>query len=373
MPEPKIILTTEQQLAVDSACACLKTEEPLYRIGGYAGTGKTTVAKFITKDNSGCMPCAFTGKAALRLREKGLHDSRTIHSIIYEYNQEEEIFELRDDVDGDWFLIDEGSMISTILWCDIQTFNKPIIVLGDPGQLEPVGDDPNLMKEPDIVLQEIQRQAKESSIIQFATDIRLGLNYFNNIYKQEEVELFKKERFPLVEDLLWADIIICGYNRTRNNINLKIRNSKEHKGLLCKGERIIILQNNRNKGVFNGQLLTVDTFNVMKTISKVKCIDDFGESYNLTLVNAQFGAGKNIQHKEIKDLIDRKEVGYHWKDLQNLVLADYGYAITCHKSQGSEWNKVVVIDEQCPKLWEASRWRYTAITRAAKQLKFFFK
>jgi exodeoxyribonuclease-5 len=364
-------LTEKQQLAIDNAFAAIDRQDRVYKIGGYAGTGKTTVAKYIKeKLNLECMPCAFTGKAALRLRQKGIPEARTIHSTIYYCNPKNKEFYLRDELDGDWFMVDEASMISKLLWDDLQTFKLSILLIGDPGQLEPVGNDPQLMLKCDIVLDEIHRQASESGIIQFATDVRLS-NILKKTYK--DIEFLKY--MPSSDELLWANIILCGFNRTRCQINSAIRNRNKRRNVIEVGEPIIILQNNRLAGVFNGQILTVETVDsIQDEVVWVTAITDDGEEHlELQLKREQFGKEKLIFEKR-QSANPFERVKYKTekeKDLERrLVYADYGYATTCHKSQGSEWDKVLVIDEQCD-LWNPVRWRYTAITRAAKELKFF--
>lgn len=355
-PAPaKEMLSYEQLLAVDKAIQSIGNNK-LFRIGGYAGTGKTTVAKYIAADITGCMPCAFTGKAAYRLIEKGLH-AQTIHSLIYQINGLDE-FELRTDVPGDWFLIDEGSMISRDIWADLNTFGLPILLLGDPGQLEPIGNDPKLMHTPDIILEEIHRQAEGNGIIQFATDIRRGCaeRINDNGYNYEDVDIYHGKR-PTYGDLEWADVVLCGFNRTRCKVNRIMRQQKGFKGLLEEGERIICLKNDREQGVFNGQMFTV------KSIERdteryiwANCLTDMGQVITLKLFKEAFGQLKSLKPREIP---------------RGSVAADWAYAITGHKSQGSEWDNVLVIDEQC-KIWDPVRWRYTVATRASRKLKYYF-
>lgn len=343
-------------LAVERAIEAIEDGDKLFRIGGYAGTGKTTIARHIVEKNKGAMVCAFTGKAAYRLRQKGLSIAQTIHRTIYNYDPGSHKFHRKNSIDGKYFLIDEGSMISAALWKDITHFSKPVILLGDPGQLEPVGKDPNLMKDPDVVLDKIHRQAEGSGIISFATDIRLGDYPYNKTVYYTNVEIIKNNP-PSKEDVMWADIVICGFNKTRHKINKWYRQLKGHDGFVNEGEQVICLKNNMELGVFNGQILTVT--GPPKTNGELftaPC-EDNGTRLNLTFLKLAFG--KTIKNDKLKDT-------------RNAVVADYGYAITCHKSQGSEWDKVVVIDQQCPRAWEPARWRYTAITRAAKELRYYF-
>jgi len=351
------ILTNEQKQAVDGAVGAVKNGTDLYRIGGYAGTGKTTVAKYIAAGLKRGMFCAFTGKAACRLTQKGLA-SITIHRTIYDFDPYSWKFFKKEMLDGDYFLIDEGSMISTTLWDDIESFAKPVIMLGDPGQLDPVGGDPRLMHKPDIILEQIHRQAADCGIVQYATDIRLDKYTPDARYPDVQITYGQN---PKVKDLKWANIIICGYNRTRIKLNRKIRQINGYTGLLTPGESIICLRNNMKISIFNGQILTVQkVISQTKRIITAECTTDDGRTIRLPLLKEQFN----------RKLIDMNDLP---KGCGMFILADYGYCITCHKSQGSEWDNVLVIDEQCPCVWDTRRWRYTAITRAAKGLRYFYK
>jgi len=344
--------TEHQQEAIDKAVKVLGEKQHVFKIGGYAGTGKTTIAKEIMDQVKGCIPCAFTGKAAYRLREKGI-EATTIHKAIYYYDAAADKFRKKPDVDGEWFLIDEGSMVSGRLWDDITSFRRPVLLLGDPGQLEPVGEDRRLMHTPDVILTEIHRQAEGNGIIDFATDVRLNRYVQGLAYPDVDMSYSN----PSTGDVQWADIILCGRNATKAKLNKAVRQIRGHKGVLEEGERLVVLKNNAQLGVFNGQIMTVDAIlrEGMATM-KVRCVTDDEDTRVITIVTKILGSVKPPQG------FDR-----------DLVFADYGYAITTHKSQGSEWDKVLVVDEQCPRLWEPRRWRYTAITRAAKELRYIWK
>jgi len=357
-------LTDQQELAIEKAVDAIADKKSIFKIGGYAGTGKTTVLKQIiasckTKLNAEAMPCSFTGKAALRMILKGVIDAGTIHSLIYRYDRVNDKFYKRSkhEIEGDYFLIDEASMIAKDIWNDLLSYQKPIILVGDPGQLEPVGDDPRLMQNADIVLDKIHRQAELSSIIQLATNVRHKKLIKFNDYNKNEVIFANESSDQLLGSV---DIILCGRNNTRISMNRQLRALKgfDTKKILNNGESIIVLQNNRKFSVFNGEIWTVEkivstekTFGV--DVIKAMCINDLKEQRVLNFVAKQFGSAQSM----IKDT----------KRAYNYVFADYGYCITTHKSQGSEWNNVLVIDEQCP-IWDKYRWRYTAVTRAAKEL-----
>lgn len=332
---------------------------PLFRLGGYAGTGKTTTAKSIIRmadrlfDMSPAI-CAFTGKACAVLRNKGMGAAQTIHRTIYEYDPKREEFLLRPQLAGvDFILVDEGSMVNTSLWCDLAGYEKPIIVIGDPGQLEPVGDDPRLMHECDIVLQTIHRQAAESAIIRFADHVRRGYEIPRGT--RGEVRITDKATFWELVAAEDFDHVLCGFNRTRTKVNRMIRARRYGKQVppLVPGERIIVLRNDVKLQVFNGQILVVDE--VVEDQGDrfiVNCEDEAGNPYfHLPVWRANFNCDEKLDTRRVRDV----------------AIADYGYCTTVHKFQGSEADRVLVADEQCD-VWDPVRWRYTAITRAAKEL-----
>lgn len=352
-----IALSDEQQAAIDAAIQALSVEgRDLFRIGGYAGTGKTTIAKWFVHALGSVAVCAFTGKAASVLRRKGL-DGHTIHRTIYRYDEATREFRRLPGIDADYVLVDEGSMVSQVLWDDLTSFGKPILVIGDPGQLEPVGDDPCLMRDPDVVLQTIHRQASGNTIIEFADKVRRGLPFRYGTKGQVSI----RPRADADADLDWADQYLCGFNRTRVAINHRIRERRGFWGSLREGERIICLQNNQTLGVFNGQMFTTGMVSVgpyPETV-KVDLRDDDGNVMDGVVVwLGNFGRERMANRDELFEREDQ-------------MIADWGYCTTVHKFQGSEESKVVVIDEQC-KMWDASRWRYTAITRAMDELRFYF-
>ena len=136
----------QQDKALAAVVEWLKTRSPqVFRLFGFAGTGKTTLARHIAEEIDGkAMFAAFTGKAALVMRSKGCDDARTIHSLIYrpkDTETEEPTFELNDDspaADAKLIIIDECSMVDEELGRDLLSFGRPVLVLGDPAQLPPV-------------------------------------------------------------------------------------------------------------------------------------------------------------------------------------------------------------------------------------------
>lgn len=363
---PEITLTPEQDEAVLRIKSWMDNKQPNtpneYKLGGYAGTGKTTIIKTILKqfeDDYHVVCAAFTGKACSVLRRKGIRAS-TLHYLMYdvEMNGKEPTFTKKHQLGSqpDLIIIDEASMLSTDLYHDLLSYKKKYLFVGDPGQLEPVGDNPDLMQSPDFVLSKIHRQAAESPIIRLATSIRQG----GSLTKSIEPGLEIRNKEWTAEEFMAQDQIICAKNKTRQDFNIRYRKQLNYPlKTIVEGDKLIILRNNLSFGVFNGLILKVDEIKSDDVNSwTINATDEIGNNYYaLPIWKEPF----------INETFDPKQTN----PTRKVVYADFGYVITCHKSQGSEWDKVLVIDEWMPpKLWDMKRWRYTAITRAAKSLTY---
>jgi exodeoxyribonuclease-5 len=327
----------------------LKQEQTL---GGYAGTGKTRVVSYLRQRLPKFAVCAFTGKAANVLRKKGVHDASTIHSLIYIPVPQEKgqvLFELRDDIDAHGFIVDEASMVNVELYEDMKSFGRPIIFVGDHGQLEPVGNNPKLMKDPDHRLEKVHRNAGE--IAHFAEWIRLGKNV-EEFEAENKVMLFKaydkKDLFASQKIMCGVQQIICAYNKTRVDLNSKVRKFYGFTKKVEVGERVMCLKNNKKLGLFNG--MQGEVISVRKGNS-FDIVTDTGKFEKVPFHPDVFGMEKWDQSM----------------DLEGTNPFDYGYAATCHKAQGDEWDEVMVIEQLCPH-WDHVRWAYTAASRAKEQL-----
>lgn len=367
--QPSIVLSLDQKQA-ESAITTWYGERdtlPMFRLGGFAGTGKTTLIRHLLKSgNFGAIACcAFTGKAADVLTKKGVPAS-TIHSLIYNCDEDPHTKEIQftlktpEQLDLDLIIVDEASMISSDLYRDLKSFHIPLLFVGDPGQLEPVGDNPNLMRDPDFTLTQIHRQALESPIIRFASEIRTGTCFNPRNYKPSPPALnFQQKKFTVEQQSL-ADQFICAKNATRQLINQSFRRNLGHQlhDGLHDGEKLICLRNNRNLGFFNGQIFYVEKVK-QETPRYFECVirpDGSDKLMTIPIWSEPF-------YRELDPKTDHPP--------KDFVYADFGYCITCHKSQGSEWPHVVVVDEWMPaQVWDMKRWRYTAITRAATKLDF---
>lgn len=360
-----ITLTDEQQQAVDLITDFLLPEDKTlaFRFGGYAGTGKTTVIKALLEqlgDEYRLAVAAFTGKAVSVLQRKEIYCAETLHSLMYdaeiqpgggiEFHKKQKLVS-----NPDLIIVDEASMISTELYRDLLSFNKKLLFVGDPAQLEPVGDNPNLMRLTDFVLTKIHRQAEESPIISLASKVRAGAA---PIRGTNVPGLLVKDKNLTSEHMLAANQVIVAKNATRNLFNKRFRlHYKYEPQTIQPKEKLIVLRNNNSFGVFNGMIIFVsEIIDELKTHYVINAVDEVGKEYK------KLPIWKDPFIMEIdKDTRIPRE----------FVYCDYGYAITCHKSQGSEWDSVLVYDEPMPShIWSMPRWRYTAITRAAKQLTY---
>ncbi len=346
-----ITLSPDQARALEEVERWIGSPKKRLRLGGYAGTGKTTLIRMLIDRHSASV-CAFTGKAAFVLRSKGVPAS-TMHRLLYKPVQSggEVQFVLVPELATELVIVDEASMVDKNLMRDLESFPVKVLYVGDHGQLEPVGDDPGLMHNPDVRLEQIHRQASGSPIIQFAHHVREG-NPPRSFGPEAEVVVGAQGAA-----LLEYDAILCGFNATRVDINRRVRAQLGFEGPLpLPGERVICLRNHREYGVFNGMqasVVTVEPAGRHRLDMVVE--DDLGNRSPAMRCDArQFGAPTTRTSKESR---------------YEIALWDWGYALTVHKSQGSEWPRVLVL-EQIASSWSPARWMYTAATRASERLTY---
>lgn len=361
-------LSPIQQEAVNAVSAWYeKKDKQVFKLFGYAGTGKTTLARHfadtILGERERALYAAYTGKAAHVLRTKGCRGASTIHRLIYKTTQDDKgklHFSLDDEsslVYADLLILDEVSMVGEKIAEDLESFGTPLLVLGDPAQLPPIQDAGYYTNgKPDIMLTEIHRQAEGNSIIEMATKTRnqcpLGIGKYG-----DSAVIFKM----IPELCLEADQMIVGKNVTRRSYNQAFRRqlglgNKLGEGLPEVSDKIICLRNNHEMGLLNGSIWSVDKVKETEFTDKL-LLDIRSEERTMKGVEVH------------KDYFLGGVV--HWREELDANSFDYGYAITCHKSQGSQWDNVVIIDESA--VFGATRWKwlYTAITRAAEKVTIF--
>jgi exodeoxyribonuclease V len=366
----------QQDEALKAVDAWLKKgRKPLFRLFGYAGTGKTTLARYFAEQVSGDVQfAAFTGKAAQVLRSKGASNARTIHSLIYRPKGEEEVsdattgktsisptFTLNRQspvAKAKLIIIDECSMVDETLGKDLMSFGTPILVLGDPGQLPPIsGGGFFTDHEPDHLLTEIHRQARDNPIIRLAMDVREGREFMYGDYGTTQVITKGDVTQELV---LSADQVLVGTNRTRRRYNQRLRELKGFDAAYPQaGDKLVCLRNDPAKGLLNGSLWKV------MTSSK----ETVKPGINLLVSPEDDEPERSVAKiKLLKAVFEDPDANIGWDMKKRYDDFDYGYALTVHKSQGSQWNNVVLFDESFAFKEMRQRWLYTAVTRAAERL-----
>lgn len=347
----------DQTRALSRIRSWLDTDDQILTFGGLAGTGKTSLIKEVTRTIEREVDVvAYTGKAVSVLRGKGVN-AFTLHSLIYlvagEDDEGDPIFKSRTFVDSQLVIVDEASMINRTMHEDLERLVPKILYVGDHGQLQPIGYDPGLMDDPDIRLEQIHRQAAQSPILQYAHHLRINGDPFDWPKPNPDGEVRILNRWP--DDLHEYDVVLVGYNATRHYLNKVIRERRNYRGVVPnEGETLICLQNHRRLGLFNGlQIQVVKVEQVDDSSARVWWLDDMDRMRETPIYLPQLGSSEKHQRDEkVRDAYG---------------LFDWGYAMTTHKSQGSEWDRVCVV-EGIAGSWDASRWRYTAVTRAAKQV-----
>jgi exodeoxyribonuclease-5 len=344
----------------------------VFRLFGFAGTGKTTLAKAIAERIDGeVLSAAFTGKAALVLKRKGMRNASTLHSLIYKPVENpltgKTTFELNRDSalsTAQLLMVDEVSMVGEDLGRDVASFGVKILVLGDPAQLPPIkGEGYFTAQEPDVMLTEIHRQAAENPIIRMSMDVRAGKALQPGNYGAAQIlrrrDLSKDELRALV---LGADQLLCGKNDTRRTFNTRIRQIKGKAGKVetwhpTSGDRLVCLRNNKLKGIVNGSLWDVDVVRIKPSNRWIEMFLNSADEPGLeaeVMVAPQFFQGTD------KDM--------EWRDRRNSDEFDFGYALTVHKSQGSQWDNVLLFDESGVFRENRMNHLYTGVTRAAERL-----
>jgi len=356
--------TPEQDQALIAVARWLETPRApqVFRLFGFAGTGKSTLARHLAEQVDGDVAfAAFTGKAALVMRSKGCKDARTIHSLIYratDTETEEPSFVLNDDSDAahaKLIVIDECSMVDEELGRDLLSFGKKVLVLGDPAQLPPVkGGGFFTEAEPDVMLREVHRQAADNPIIRLSMAIRAGEGVEQGVFGETRVVRRDSLDPALVTG---ADQVLVGLNKTRRAYNARLRELRGFTSDLPQsGEKLVCLRNNRKKGLLNGALFTVKSAGALRR-GKVRMLvtpeESEGAKFQRVAVIPQlFGAESDVPYALRKDSDE----------------FDFGYALTVHKAQGSQWDDVTLFDESFAFREHRARWLYTGVTRAAKKL-----
>jgi len=357
-----------------------------FTLAGYAGTGKTsTVAALRDEWSSPVLIGAPTGKAALRLREKGV-TAHTIHHLCYSFagkddhgNPEFDYVGFdkgrsknrRPDPTPPLLIVDEASMVNNEMHRDLLSSGYRVLFVGDHGQLPPVGGDPGIMRSPDFTLSEIHRQDDEG-LLAFAHALREGTKVpdahgaADTIWLEPGVATNEEAK----QALRRSDVSICWKNETRHRLNRSILwlrgmidvNSRESSpaellAMLRNNESrwpMLVLRNDYQQGVANGEVLDVTIERIEEDVMFVSDVIDNNGNGKLRSLAVSLACFGNSPRGLDPD--------------EGQVLADFGFCMTAHKAQGSEWPWVTVWDDTNNSMSERERWAYTAATRAQKAL-----
>jgi ATP-dependent exoDNAse (exonuclease V) alpha subunit len=357
-------LSREQRdAAADIKRWLAQNSSPFYYLSGFAGVGKTTVVTALQHEFRGSVAyVAPTGKAALILRRKGATEASTIHQFLYrpptvktgKDGRPSLIWERKEySPECDLIIADEASMIDHNLGHDLLASRIPVLVTGDPFQLPPVKGHPFFTGKPDFTLSEIHRQARGSQPLELAVAVHNG----------EMIQPVKFDRDLMLE----ADIVIVALNETRRLINRRIRRARgieEREPVV--GDQVLCFRTNYDSGVLNGSLWIITGFRDERDLLHLRLVDDLGTKVEVIVPERDFLLGAQLRQG---------------RDDTDTDCFDFGYAITAHKAQGSEWDRVCIIDETSspgfrymarhsglPPNEFTDRWLYTAVTRAVRRV-----
>lgn len=343
-------------------------DSQVFRLFGFAGTGKTTLAQHLASGVDGEVKfAAFTGKAAHVMRQKGCTGAQTIHSLIYRPAKADEddgdddgdqpMFTIRRDApagDAALIIVDECSMVDEELGRDLLSFGAPVLVLGDPAQLPPVkGGGYFTDAEPDVMLTEVHRQAADNPIVRLSMQIRDGEVPDYGDHGEAKV-IRKSELDP--DAVMAADQVLVGRNLTRKRYNDRLRERQGYDGdTPWVGERLVCLRNNKQKGLLNGGMWTVKARHSKKRgMLRLDLLPEDG--------------GRTARVSVLPEFFTGEAEGLPWPKRRRSDEFDYGYALTVHKAQGSQWDEVMLFDESFAFREHRLAWLYTAVTRAAERL-----
>ena len=393
-------LTAEQAAALSSINRWLKhSSDPEFVLAGYAGTGKTTLlGYFIDSQTKPVLTCAPTGKAASVLRRKLSGNARvsTIHSILYtpsapstdtldalkeqlidDPNNKELRARLIEEkaalankkikfnpkaesgiVPGSLIVVDEASMVSRKMRKDLIETGARILFCGDSAQLPAVmSEDFFANCTPNAMLQEITRQSSESPIIRLSMQVRLGKTLEVN---EPGCRRMPKAEMPSTEWLRF-DQIITGKNESRKKINRYIRKQKGfNRWWPFAGEKLVILKNEQ----FDENIL----INGVQAVALTDFIynEEYGEVMGSIIFEGAIISGYPFYKFPFESHYNDSAEPSSWDELSGMIQADFGHALTVHKTQGSEFDSVLLADDgmMSNNADFRRRFLYTAITRA---------
>lgn len=387
-------LAPDQSAALDRAVTWYATRErPYFRLEGAAGTGKTSVVRKISDElaRGSTAYIAPTGKAAAVLRSKGCDGATTVHSAIYapagERTAQIKALQVQLDAIPTWraedrealeqaiakvraqpiwtlrdrdkafggkkpnlVVLDEASMVDDRMFTDLLHLGYPVLALGDPYQLPPVAGSAKWQTgRPDALLTTVHRFGDTAPLIDLATTLRRG----RPAPRWDGTAGLTRANWSPA-DLAGYDQVIVGRNATRWQVVEALREAAGREpGTPGAGDRVMVLRNDAEADVVNGQQATV--------IDALEADGDWALTVRTDdgTVTAWLVDGRGFRGQQGQDEAKRDRGS-------DVIAATFAQAITCHSAQGSQWPRVAVVDEADVFRQAAASWRYTAATRAEK-------
>ena len=386
--ERKIELTESQREAIKAV-----NDNNITIITGGPGTGKTTITKFIVKlffaAGKKIEIAAPTGKAAKRISDVTGHGARTIHRMLDIGKYEDEfdaIFLEVNKIFADVIIIDEASMLDTMMMTYIlRAINKDarLVLIGDINQLPSVGAGQVLKdliaseKITTVILNKIFRQASKSNIIINAHRVNEGkeiaISKTEDSINDLEISFINSQEYMFNELINRLMIEFQYYDFTEFFLNSQILTiTKKGKcGTLNLNEEIQERFNklkDETKKIRYGKVEYRINDRIMQIKNDYDKVWEYGSTTGIGVFNGEMGWIKAINQKEKEIAVefdDGKEAIYTKEDLDKIT---HAYAITVHKSQGSEFDIVILILPNTVPVLLTRNILYTGISRAKKKL-----
>lgn len=373
---------------------------------GYAGTGKSTMLRVVSETVGDSTIVTPTGKAAVRVTEATGLPASTIHRWLYKpkratrngpvewaLKNAEELTRPKSGL----VIIDEASMLDEQVWEHLheacQTIQCNILLVGDAFQLPPVAKNrdraepfsvlgPAFKTDFECTLTEVLRQALESPIIRASMKLREG-DWMSAIFDLPRVS---SENLLAFADQIIADrgVVIVHKNESRFKVNAEIRRLRQYPEELSPGEPLLVIQNNYELQRFNGEVIRFDGWDYIgpeRDVADPWTHEAYKTAFGRAVVEGDqvlmavkqlYGHLETYSKKHLEEAAKR----YVTSEKEGIFLhANFGYALSCHKAQGSEWDRVLVVLEKSINLssYEGLRWAYTGVTRAAKEVSICYQ
>lgn len=394
-------LSPDQLTVYRSVQQWLGSSQQVLKMAGFAGTGKSSItallAQHFEEQRREVGYCAYTGKAAGLLRQRieaaGVdpYACCTIHRLIYRPVQRNDgsVAEWRrvpvDELPVDLLVVDEASMVGREIWQDLLQYGVKILLVGDHGQLPPVGTEQvNLMERPDLRLEQIHRQAADNPILQLSAEIRTCRNPTETVLRfpddpagrirhlqEDDAYHWMQQQFSTPASSV-GSVVVCGRNQLRTALNDFVR--EQRPPLLTPGDTVICL---RNQYRLPGGILT----NGMRGI--VTQVHDVTQYHIVADVNFPDDAQRLVRGRMLRQQFGRQQTFRSFDEIRAEARADfrswhevglmfdYAAAVTCHRLQGSQLTDVAVVQNDVlrgPQDPDGRRWLYTAVSRASERL-----